>query len=175
MRLLTRKLGRTNLEVTALGMGGAGIGRSNVTDAEAISAIHKAIDLGINYLDTAPLYGESERRVGLALQGGKRHQLHLATKTGTHPKWKSDYSSQGTRRSVEYSLKLLKQHMKHIHLYPHQSNQSLKGQFHKVSLNQLQREKQPQKEIHILLLNQFSNLHPSLEQFILLQTIKYPK
>ena len=108
MGLLTRKLGRTNLEVTALGMGGAGIGRSNVTDAEAISAIHKAIDLGINYLDTAPLYGESERRVGLALQGGKRHQLHLATKTGTHPKWKGDYSSQGTRRSVENSLKLLK-------------------------------------------------------------------
>ena len=108
MGLLTRKLGRTNLEVTALGMGGAGIGRSNVTDAEAISAIHKAIDLGINYLDTAPLYGESERRVGLALQDGKRHQLHLATKTGTHPTWKGDYSSQGTRRSVENSLKLLK-------------------------------------------------------------------
>ena len=46
MGLLTRKLGCTNLEVTALGMGGAGIGRSNVTDTEAILAIHKAIDLG---------------------------------------------------------------------------------------------------------------------------------
>ncbi|MCY4553447.1 MAG: aldo/keto reductase, partial [Candidatus Poribacteria bacterium] len=57
-----RRLGRTELEVTCLGMGGAGLGRGGVTDDEAIEAVHRAIDLGINYLDTAPLYGESERR-----------------------------------------------------------------------------------------------------------------
>ena len=72
MVLPRRRLGRTNLEVTGLGMGGAGIGRGEVTDKEAIAAVHRAIELGINYLDTSPLYGESERRVGLALKGGKR-------------------------------------------------------------------------------------------------------
>ena len=102
-----RRLGRTGLEVTALSMGGAGIGRSDVTDDEAVGAVHRAIDLGINYLDTSPLYGESERRVGLALAGGWREKIFLATKTGTHPQWRGDYSAAGTRRSVENSLRLL--------------------------------------------------------------------
>ncbi len=102
-----RRLGRTDLKVTAFSMGGAGIGRSNVTDDEAIEAVHRAIELGVNYLDTAPLYGESERRVGLALAGGWREKVYLATKTGTHPEWRGDYSASGTRRSVENSLRLL--------------------------------------------------------------------
>ena len=102
-----RRLGRTELEVTCLGMGGAGVGRSDVTDDEAIEAVHRAIDLGINYLDTAPLYGESERRVGLALADGWREKIYLATKIGTHPEWRGDFSASGTRRSVENSLRLL--------------------------------------------------------------------
>jgi len=105
--LSLRRLGRTDLKVTAFSMGGAGIGRSNVTDDEAIEAVHRAIELGVNYLDTAPLYGESERRVGLALAGGWREKIYLATKTGTHPEWRGDYSASGTRRSVENSLRLL--------------------------------------------------------------------
>ena len=103
-----RRLGRTELEVTCLGMGGAGLGRGGVTDDEAIEAVHRAIDLGINYLDTAPLYGESERRIGLALSDGNwREKIYLATKTGTHPEWRGDFSAAGTRRSVENSLRLL--------------------------------------------------------------------
>ena len=103
-----RRLGRTELEVTCLGMGGAGLGRAGVTDDEAVEAVHRAIDLGINYLDTSPLYGESERRVGLAFaDSGWREKIYLATKTGTHPKWRGDYSAAGTRRSVENSLRLL--------------------------------------------------------------------
>ena len=102
-----RRLGRTELEVTCLGMGGAGVGRGDVTDDEAIEAVHRAIDLGINYLDTAPLYGESERRVGLALADGWREKIYLATKIGTHPEWRGDFSASGTRRSVENSLHLL--------------------------------------------------------------------
>ena len=102
-----RRLGRTDLKVTCLGMGGAGIGRGGVTDDEAVAAVRRAIELGINYLDTAPLYGESERRVGLALADGWREKIFLATKTGTHPEWRGDYSGSGTRRSVENSLRLL--------------------------------------------------------------------
>ena len=103
-----RRLGRTELEVTCLGMGGAGLGRGDVTDDAAVEAVHRAIDLGINYLDTSPLYGESERRVGLAFaDSGWREKIYLATKTGTHPEWRGDYSAAGTRRSVENSLRLL--------------------------------------------------------------------
>ena len=103
------RLGRTGLEVTALSMGGAGIGRGGVTDDEAVEAVHRAIELGINYLDTAPLYGdcESERRVGLALAGGWREKIYLATKIGTHPEWRGDFSASTTRRSVENSMRLL--------------------------------------------------------------------
>ncbi len=102
-----RRLGRTDLKITCLGMGGAGIGRADVTDDEAVEAVRRAIELGINYLDTAPLYGESERRVGLALADGWREKIFLATKTGTHPEWRGDFSGAGTRRSVENSLQLL--------------------------------------------------------------------
>ncbi len=102
-----QRLGRTELQVTCLSMGGAGIGRGEVTDDEAIEAVRRAITLGMNYLDTSPLYGESERRVGLALADGWREKIFLATKTGTHPKWRGDYSASGTRRSVENSLHLL--------------------------------------------------------------------
>ena len=106
-QLLKRRLGRTELLVTSLSLGGARIGSDHVTDDEAIEAVHRAITLGINYLDTSPLYGESERRVGLALADGWREKIYLATKTGTHPKWRGDYSASGTRRSVENSLRLL--------------------------------------------------------------------
>ena len=105
--LLRRRLGRTELEVTVLSLGGARIGGNNVTDDEAVEAVRRAITFGINYLDTSPLYGESERRIGLALAGGWREKIYLATKTGTHPKWRGDYSASGTRRSVENSLNLL--------------------------------------------------------------------
>ena len=107
-KLPKRRLGRTNLEVTSLSLGGAGLGRDDVTDDQAVDAVHRAIELGINYLDTSPLYGESERRVGLALDRGWREKVYLATKTGTHPQWRGDYSASGTRRSVENSLRLLK-------------------------------------------------------------------
>ena len=109
-KLSKKRLGRTNLEVTSLSLGGAGLGRNDITDDQAIEAVHRAIELGINYLDTAPLYGDgkSERRVGLALSGGWRKKVYLATKTGTHPQWSGDYSASGTRRSVENSLRLLK-------------------------------------------------------------------
>ena len=102
-----RRLGRTGLEVTGLSMGGAGIGRGDVTDDDAVEAVHRGIELGINYLNTSPLYGESERRVGLGLADGWREKVFLATKTGTHPEWRGDFSASGTRKSVENSLCLL--------------------------------------------------------------------
>jgi aryl-alcohol dehydrogenase-like predicted oxidoreductase len=104
-----RRLGRTELEVTCLSMGGAGIGsRTEVTDREAVGAVQHALESGVNYVDTSPLYGESQRRVGLALEGKPRSSYVLSTKTGTHPDRRGDYSWDGTMWSVENSLSLLK-------------------------------------------------------------------
>jgi aryl-alcohol dehydrogenase-like predicted oxidoreductase len=62
-----RRLGRTEMRAAAIGLGGASLGSHHRSDEEAIAAVRRAIELGMNYIDTSPLYGESERRVGLAL------------------------------------------------------------------------------------------------------------
>ena len=110
MTLPLRRLGRTGFQVTAVGLGGAGLnggyGRTN-DDETAVACVRRSIDLGVNYVDTSPLYGESERRIGLALEGSYRDRVILATKTGTGY-GAHDYSGDHTRRSVENSLKRLK-------------------------------------------------------------------
>lgn len=107
-----RRLGRTGLMVTSLGLGGAGIGGGYgaVSDEDAVGTVHRALARGINLIDTSPLYGdcESERRIGLALEGGRRKEVVLTTKTGTHPERRGDYSRDSTLWSVENSLRLLK-------------------------------------------------------------------
>lgn len=103
-----RRLGRTEMSVSALSLGCASFGSRHHTDQEAIDTVRTAIELGINFLDTSPLYGESERRVGLALEGGWRDRIYLETKVGTHPSCRGDYSAKTTRWSVENSLRLLK-------------------------------------------------------------------
>lgn len=102
-----RRLGRTNLEITAFGMGGAGIGTPGVSDTDAIDTISLALERGINFLDTSPLYGESERRMGLALAGVPRDRYYLSTKTGTHPERRHDYSRDATLWSIGNSRRLL--------------------------------------------------------------------
>jgi aryl-alcohol dehydrogenase-like predicted oxidoreductase len=105
-----RTLGKTGLKVPAIALGGAGIGGlyGETADKAAIDTVQLAFERGICYVDTSPLYNESERRVGLALEGVKRDSYILSTKTGTHPKRLQDYSRDGTLWSVENSLKLLK-------------------------------------------------------------------
>ncbi len=82
-----RKLGRHGPEVSAIGlgcmsMGIAGTYTSSVkNDDDAVALIHRAIDLGITLLDTADVYGDSERQVGKAIQG-RRDKVVLATKFG---------------------------------------------------------------------------------------------
>jgi aryl-alcohol dehydrogenase-like predicted oxidoreductase len=105
-----RTLGRTGLKVPAIGLGGAGIGGlyGETADKAAIETVELAFERGIRYLDTSPLYAESERRIGLALEGVRRDSYVLSTKTGTHPRRLQDYSWDGTMWTVENSLKLLK-------------------------------------------------------------------
>ncbi len=104
-----RRLGRNGPEVSLLGLGGAGFGGSYgvVSDDEAIDTVRRAIAGGITYIDTSPLYGESERRLGLALRGVPRDRVALSTKTGTRPGSRGDYSAAATYASVSESLRLL--------------------------------------------------------------------
>ena len=74
-----RLLGKTGLKVSVLGIGTAPLGAPNVTRKEVDRVIGAAIDRGVNYLDTAPIYRQAERRLGPALKG-KREKFVLVTK-----------------------------------------------------------------------------------------------
>lgn len=76
-----RRLGRTGYQVSAIGCGGIPLFRAE--KAEAVKVIRRAMDLGINYFDTARGYGRggSEERYGEAVQG-RRDQCYLASKSG---------------------------------------------------------------------------------------------
>jgi len=103
-----RRLGRTELRVTEIGYGCARLGMPDRTDDNAIRSVRFAIEAGVNYIDTSAGYGESERRLGLALADGWREKVYLQTKTGTHPSRRGDYTAAGTRWSVENSLRMLR-------------------------------------------------------------------
>jgi L-galactose dehydrogenase len=100
-------LGRTGMKVSRLGLGGAPLagdfGTADPTEVQRL--IHEALDVGINFIDTAPKYGlgESEKRIGQALEG-RRDQVILASKAARSDQ-AYDYAT--TYRSVESSLQRL--------------------------------------------------------------------
>ena len=121
-----RALGRTGLDVSVLGFGAAPLGDlyAQLDDATAIAAVERALALGLNLLDTSPLYGHglAEHRCGTAIRRWPREQVVLSTKVGRYmdpfaPRGDGsgyrggqphraviDYSYDGTLRSVEQSL-----------------------------------------------------------------------
>src|SRR6478735_3708258 len=84
MALPRRRVGKTRLEVTTLGLGGAPMGgfRATISDAEAVGITNTAYELGIRYFDTSPFYGygRSELRMGAALREKPRADFVLSTK-----------------------------------------------------------------------------------------------
>jgi D-threo-aldose 1-dehydrogenase len=121
-----RRLGRTRLRVSALGFGAAPLGDlyARLDDGVAIAAVERAVALGVNLLDTSPLYGHglSEHRCGTALRRVGRDSVVLCTKVGRYMdplhgrgdgsgyfggqphRAVVDYSYDGTMRAVEQSL-----------------------------------------------------------------------
>lgn len=103
----TRTLGRTGIEVSELAFGGLFVA-SFVNDMEnARRAVRRALDLGINYIDTAPGYDDSEEVLGKALDGEKRPFV-ISTKLGGRPRPFNAQDRDGLLYSVEESLRLLK-------------------------------------------------------------------
>jgi len=121
-----RTLGRSGIKVSALGMGcwaiggtfwrdGVPTGWGEVEDAESLRAIRRAVELGINFYDTADIYGagHSESLLGQAF-AGIRDQVVIATKVGhvfdeeTRLAYGRDYSPEYVRKACAASLRRLK-------------------------------------------------------------------
>jgi aryl-alcohol dehydrogenase-like predicted oxidoreductase len=111
-----RELGKTELRVSAVGFGAWEIGATRPeAGGEVERLLNRALDLGINFIDTAAAYHWSEELIGRAL-GRRRREFILATKCGLSRElgpdgeWGStlDYSPEGVLRSVERSLRRLK-------------------------------------------------------------------
>ena len=103
-----RRLGKTNIEVTALGLGGAEIGRQHVPEKIVERLLNGALDAGLNVIDTAECYRKSEEMIGNTVSH-RRKDYYLFTKCGhsaglNMPNW-----DVGTlEQSIDRSLKRLK-------------------------------------------------------------------
>jgi D-threo-aldose 1-dehydrogenase len=158
MKGLERKtLGKSRIEVTRVGLGCASLGGmyGDIPEGQAYEVVRRALSLGINVIDTAPLYGygKSEIRIGRAVQRQNRSDFVLATKVGRLliPKdeggdtsqdanWgtesplrpKFDFSYDAVMRSVEESLKRLQTDridILHIHDPDNHYEQALRGAY----------------------------------------------
>jgi aryl-alcohol dehydrogenase-like predicted oxidoreductase len=118
--VVRRQLGRSGIEVSPLGFGAFKIGRNEgikyeqgyeLPDAAAVQRlIDGVLELGINLIDTAPAYGVSEERIGVALDG-RRREVVLSTKVGEQfdaGVSRYDFSPEAVDASLERSLRRLR-------------------------------------------------------------------
>ena len=106
-RLEQRPFGRTGEQVTAISLGGVGLPR--VSFADGVATVHRALELGINYLDTAPLYsrGLAQAILGVALEDRREPHL-LATKLGHLAQPSRFRSPDALHTQFEENLRLLR-------------------------------------------------------------------
>jgi aryl-alcohol dehydrogenase-like predicted oxidoreductase len=104
-----RRLGKTDMDVSVLGFGGAEIGYEEASDEAVENLLNGALNAGLNVIDTAECYRDSEEMIGRAASG-RRDEFYLFTKCGhphggeSAPNWSKDSILQ----SIERSLKRLK-------------------------------------------------------------------
>jgi aryl-alcohol dehydrogenase-like predicted oxidoreductase len=108
-----RALGRTGWKVSEISFGAWAIGGTwgAVDDRESLAALHRAIDLGVNFIDTADVYGDghSERLVGKVVRE-RSETIHVATKAGRRlsPHTADGYNKRNLTRFIERSLRNLR-------------------------------------------------------------------
>ena len=118
--MVQRRLGKTGLSVSPIGLGTTKLGRNTdvkypvpfdlPSDKQVIRLLQVAADLGVNLIDTAPAYGDSERKLGTCI-GDQRHRWVLCTKCGEqYENGRSiyDFSDRALISSVDESLRRLK-------------------------------------------------------------------
>ncbi len=105
----TNKLGKTDLDVSRLGFGGAELGLvPNVKQSDVDSLLNSALDSGLNLIDTAAGYLSSEKMIGEAV-GHRRNEFYLISKCGALDGFtRSDWSKKGILEAIETSLRDLK-------------------------------------------------------------------
>jgi aryl-alcohol dehydrogenase-like predicted oxidoreductase len=105
-----RRLGRTGWKVSEISFGAWGIGGDwgTVDNAESLTTLHKALDLGVNFIDTADVYGDgrSERLIGQVLRERSGGRIYVATKAGRRlsPHVADGYNRENLTAFVERSL-----------------------------------------------------------------------
>ena len=105
-----RVLGRTGQKVTLLGLGTAPIGEGPPEAQEAARIFGEVLDRGVNYVDTARIYGNAEEALGLVIPK-RRDGLFLVTKVSTH-------AAEAAQASLEQSLRVLKtDHLDLVHIH----------------------------------------------------------
>ncbi|MBI4164313.1 MAG: aldo/keto reductase [Acidobacteria bacterium] len=107
-----RELGRTGWKVSEISFGAWAIGSmwGKVEDHESLAALHRAIDLGVNFIDTADVYGMGRsQRLIARLRKERRETIHVATKAGRRlsPHTADGYNKQNLTRFAEDNLKNL--------------------------------------------------------------------
>lgn len=102
----TRRLGRTNLDVSVLSIGGLYTSSLAGGESETRRIMRRAAELGVNAIDTAPAYADSELTVGQALKGLDA-PLIITTKLGGRPQPFNPQNINALRASVDESLRLL--------------------------------------------------------------------
>jgi len=103
-----RRLGRTDMDVSPLGFGGSEIGYEDATQATVTRLLNGALDAGLNVVDTAECYADSEALIGGAL-GARRRDVFVFTKCG-HPRGfgAGDWRPASLLKSIERSLARLR-------------------------------------------------------------------
>jgi len=103
-----RRLGRTGLEVSVLGFGGSEIGFERTEPGTVQRLLDEALDAGLNVIDTAECYGDSESLIGRAV-AGRRRDYHLFTKCGHYEgSGRDDWRPASLEKSITRSLERLR-------------------------------------------------------------------